>query len=151
MSCHGIIIAACATDNCGKTMALRSIWFYLKKNNAKVISEQEFNNQGGDKPGDVIAVLEYQGIRIGISSMGDPGIDQEKILDTFIKDHCRIILCACRTKGFTKKAINLLRGTWDVRFFYPAAYRFISIDTLWNELMLAIRMIKFADANHHEG
>ena len=126
------------------------ILLLLKKNEATVISEKISNHRVGGKPADVLAILEYQGIKIGISSKGDPGIEQDKILNIFIKNNCRIILCACRTQGLTKKPLDTLRNTWDIRFVYPAEYRFISIDTLWNELMLAIRLIKLTNVNLHD-
>ena len=141
---NGVIIVARATADCGKTTAIRSTLFYLKMRNAVVISEQEFNNQGPHKPGDVKAVIEYQGIKIGISSMGDPGTNQTEILDEFIKNGCRIIICACRIWGGTKDPIDALKDRWEIRYIHTASYGFISLDTMWNELMQAIRMIKFA-------
>ena len=143
---QGVIIAARATHDCGKTTAIRSIWFYLKKNHASVVSE-EFNSQGPNKPEDVRAVLEYRGVRIGISSMGDPGIDQTGILDEFAKDGCRIVICACRIWGGTKDPIDALASNWDIRYIHPADYGFISADAIWRELMTAIRLIKLVDRN----
>lgn len=141
---NGVIIAARATKDCGKTTAIRSIWFYLKKRNAKVISEKEYDNQEPGKPGDVQAVLEYQGIKIGISSMGDPGIEQAEILDEFTKVDCRIIICACRTWGQTKDPIDALANSWDIRYIRDtdSGYGFISIDQMWDELMRAIHLMK---------
>lgn len=140
---NGVIIAARATADCGKTTAIRSILFYLKKCNATVIFEKEFDNQGPNKPGDVKAIIEYQGIKIGISSMGDPGTNQTEILDEFIKKGCRIIICACRIWGGTKDPIDALKDSWEIRYIPTADYGYISIDRMWDELMLAIRMVKF--------
>lgn len=141
---NGVIIAARATHDCGKTTAIRSIWFYLKQNNASVVSEN-FHSQGPGKPEDVQAVLEYKGVRIGISSMGDPGIDQTGILDEFVKKGCRIVTCACRIWGGTKEPIDALADNWDIRYIHPADYGFISADAIWRELMTAIRLIKLVD------
>ena len=140
----GVIIAARATYDRGKTTAIRSIWFYLKKNSAAVVSEK-FNSQGPGKPEDVQAILEYAGVRIGISSMGDPGINQTGILDEFAKNGCRIIICACRIWGGTKEPIDALANDWDIRYIHPANHGYISADAIWNELMTAIRLIKLVD------
>ena len=143
---NGVIIVAKASANCGKTTAIHSIWFYLKKCGAVELLEPECFVFGADKSEDVKAVLAYQGIRIGISSMGDPGIDQSAILDDFIKQDCRIIICACRTKGSTLDPIVALKDAWDIRYIRETAsgYGFISIDQIWGELMLAIRLIKLS-------
>ena len=143
---NGVIIAAKATYDCGKTTALRSIWFYLKKGGAIEIGEPKFYPQGSEKPEDVEAVLEYAGVRIGLSSRGDPGINQTEILKEFIDKDCKIIICACRIKGDTKDPIDALKGSWEIRYIPMADYGYISIDRMWNELMMAIRIIKFTRA-----
>lgn len=144
MALNGVIIVARATGDCGKTTSIRSVWTFLKRTGASVIREELFDNQGPNKPGDVQAVLEYRGVKIGISSMGDPGTDQRKILDEFAKDGCRIIICACRTWGYTKDPIDALKNTWEIRYLGTADYGFISADTIWKEILLAIRVVNFA-------
>ena len=140
---NGMIIAAKATYDCGKTTAIRGIWLGLKKCGAKEISEPEFYSQGADKPKDVEAVLEYQDVRIGLSSRGDPGINQTAILERLINQGCQIIICACRMKGDTKDPISALKDHWEISYRPTASYGLISVDDIWNELMTAIRIINF--------
>ena len=144
---NGVIIAAKATYDCGKTTAIRGIWLGLKKCGAREISGPDFYSQGADKPKDVKTILEYQGVKIGISSMGDPGINQPEILDEFIKQDCHIIICACRIWGGTKSPIDTLKASWEIRYVPTAVYGYISVDRIWDELMIAIRLIKFTYAN----
>ena len=144
---NGVIIAAKATYDCGKTTAIRGVWLGLKKCGAQEITEPKFYSQGTGQPQDVEAVIEYKGVKIGISSRGDPGINQAAILDDFIKAECRIIICACRMKGDTKAPIDALKDSWDIRYIHTAAYGYISVDTMWNELMQTIRIIKFVETN----
>ncbi|MBO4492632.1 MAG: hypothetical protein J5944_14885 [Lentisphaeria bacterium] len=140
MSYQGIIIAAKGTMNRGKTTAVLGVWEWLKSQGAQSIREpkKEYQNE---KPVDVNEILEYQGILIGISSKGDPGIDQEKILDDFIQAKCRIIVCACRTKLSTKEPIDALRETWSVRYFDPAEDGFIPQEAFLDAVKKAIHEV----------
>ena len=148
---NGIIIAAKATKDCGKTTAIRSILFYLtKRHNAKVMPHPDLNPDLNNKypgvPGDVSAILEYQNIKIGISSMGDSGPETKKLLDIFIKNDCNIIVCACHSWGATMAPIVALTDSWNIQYVYPVNHGFISIDQMWNELTQAIRLIKLVRA-----
>ena len=143
---NGVIIAAKATYDCGKTTAIRGIWLGLKKCGAQEISGPKFYSQGTSKPQDVEAVMEYKGVKIGISSRGDPGINQTAILDNLIKEKCRIIICACRMKGDTKAPIDALKDHWEIRYIPTAIHGYISVDNMWDELMVAIRLINFVTA-----
>ena len=142
MSYQGIIIAAKAAKDSGKTVAIRRVWTWLKEQKPAVIQEKIHEYHDSKKEDDVTAVLEYQGVRIGISSKGDPGIDQEGILNDFIKDGCRIIICACRTKGQTKDPIDALQNAWDIRYIVPAEDGFISKEDFLNAVKTAIRQLK---------
>ena len=77
MSAQGIIIAAKDAMNSGKTTAVLNAWEWLKEQRSDVIREEIHDVHDTGKPIDVTSVLEYQGVRIGISSKGDPGMDQE--------------------------------------------------------------------------
>ena len=141
MDCKGIIIAARGKHDTGKTTAVNHVLSWLVQNGAAVLKKDVIEYDGG-KTDDFSAVLEYQGIRIGISSMGDPGVEQEKILNGFIADGCRVILCACRTKGATKEPIVALRKCWDVYFIVPEDDGFIPKDELLVTVQKAVQSVK---------
>lgn len=142
MSYQGIIIAATAVGNSGKTTAIRGTWDALKSQGANVISEDIQKCRIPGKVGDVTGVLEYQGVRIGISSWGDPGINQKGILQDFIQAKCRIIICACRTWGQTKDPIDALQKSWVIRYLGPAKNGFVSRNDVENEVKKAVQEIK---------
>ena len=50
---NGVIIAAKATYDCGKTTAIRGVWLGLKKCGAQEITEPKFYSQGTGQPQDV--------------------------------------------------------------------------------------------------
>ena len=141
MSYQGIIIAAKAAKDSGKTVAIRRVWTWLKEQKSAVIQEKIHEYHDSKKEDDVTAVLEYQGVRIGISSKGDPGIDQEGILNDFIKDGCRIIICACRTRWTTKEPIDALQDSWRVYYVGPSEDGFISKEEMLEEIKMAVQKI----------
>ncbi len=141
MSAQGIIIVAKATKNSGKTVAVRGVWKWLKEQKSAVIQEEIHEYHDPKKQDDITAVFKYRGVRIGISSWGDPGMDQEGILNVFIQLECHIIVCACRTWGQTKDPIDALRDSWDVRYIGPAEDGFIPKDDFLNEVKKAIQEV----------
>ena len=50
----------------------------MKRAGATII--REVDNQGSNNPGDMLAALEYRGVKIGISSMGDREPIKQKYL-----------------------------------------------------------------------
>jgi len=142
MGGKGIIIAAKAAMNSGKTTAVLGVWEWLKEQKSDVIREEIHDVHDTGKLIDITSVLEYQGIRIGISSKGDPGMDQEGILNGFIQDKCHIIVCACRTKLSTKEPIDALQDTWDIRYIGPAEDGYICKEKFLDEVKDAIQEAK---------
>lgn len=141
MDCKGIIIAARGRHDTGKTTAVNHVLSWLEQNGAVVLKKDVIEYDGG-KTDDFSAVLEYQGIRIGISSMGDPGVEQEKILNGFIADGCRVIVCACRTWGQTRAPIDALQESWCIRYVVCAEDGFIPKDAFLDDVKKAIQGVK---------
>ena len=92
-----IVLVAKGKHDTGKTTAICQMKDFLLSIGAKVI-----NTYNAVSNNDVNMVVEYNGIKIGISSAGDPGLNQKEILTVFIEMNCNIIICACRTRGSTK-------------------------------------------------
>ncbi len=55
--------------------------------------------------GDIKVIIQLKSIKVGIESQGDPNSRQPKSIDDFIKAQCDIIICTCRTKNDTKRAV----------------------------------------------
>lgn len=51
--------------------------------------------------GDLCAVLIIHGVKVGITSQGDPWSNQKWWLDELLNEECDIILAACRYSGVT--------------------------------------------------
>lgn len=51
--------------------------------------------------GDIKAIVEVEGVRVGIESQGDPDSRMMQSMNDFMAKECQIIVTACRTKGDT--------------------------------------------------
>lgn len=57
------------------------------------------------------AILQINGVRVGIDSMGDPGFARPaESFEMFRQNDCRVILCACRSRGETRDLVENLRN-----------------------------------------
>lgn len=88
------IIANYGDWNLGKT---ESIILAYKKLREVAASDTVLHT---DKD-DVCAVLEINGVKVGICSQGDPRSCQKGWMETLVANRCTIILAACRHYGAT--------------------------------------------------
>lgn len=82
------------SSNQGKTSSIRRVFELLREKypDVDIINESE---------GEALAIFTIRGIRIGIETQGDPGSRMFGSLDMFERLDCQIIVCACRTRGYT--------------------------------------------------
>lgn len=59
---------------------------------------------------DVCAMMEINGVKVGICSQGDPRSCQKGWMETLVKEECTIILAACRPLGATVTIIENYRA-----------------------------------------
>lgn len=128
-----IILVAKGKYDTGKTTAICQLKEFLLSEGAKTI-----NTYKAVSNHDINMIVEYNGIKIGISSAGDPGLNQKEILTVFIEMHCDIIICACRTRGTTKDEIFECFDAEKIKFFLPGADGFISFEEMKEGLITAI-------------
>lgn len=66
--------------------------------------------------GDIKAIIEVKGIKVGIESQGDPKSRMPQSMDDFVAAGCDIIVTACRTKWATydKVDIDLRSNGYDI-------------------------------------
>ena len=78
---------------------------------------------------DVLVVLTYKGVNIGIESQGDPNsrMITKKTLKGLAKKECQIIICASRTSGGTVKEM------WEVATNFD--YRVIRMSSIWSNTL----------------
>lgn len=81
----------------------------MKNYGAVVEDEKSLEN------GDVQVVLHYKGKEIGITTQGDPVQPYFESLDYLVEKNCEIIVCGCRTSGYTyEKVVGLQEHGYDI-------------------------------------
>ena len=73
------------------------------------------------KESDICAINNLSnGKKIGIESLGDPGSEQPEWIDYLVENNCDVIVCACRTKGYTVETVeNLANYDYDTVWMSP--------------------------------
>lgn len=96
-----LIIANYGSANKGKSSTIKEVF--------KLLSLRYPENVTIYYPlesGDVKAIVEVQGVLIGIESQGDPNSRLRQSLNDFKEANCQIIVASCRTFGDTANAID---------------------------------------------
>lgn len=74
--------------------------------------------------GDFSLIVEINGIRIGITSQGDPGTNlRNRLINLVTTDNCDIILCSCRTRGETVAAVENIENTYGFQTIWTSTYQ----------------------------
>lgn len=96
------IIAVEGTANIGKSSVIREFrqQLHASKHSIEYL-ESDFTKKGGD----FTEIFTIDGVRMGIVSEGDPGYGLKENLIKMTSLDCKIILCACRTKGETRNNV----------------------------------------------
>jgi hypothetical protein len=93
--------------------------------------------RGLDLSGDILTVAEFNGVKIGFESQGDPGsrIISEDTLrqladSKFGEDigDCDIIVCATRTEGATVKKVDEIADAYDYHTLWISSFYSPSLD-----------------------
>lgn len=104
------IVALKGRENKGKSETLRIL---IQKIREKYPSVSYIPYEKDDK--DEKCVFDnLNGLKIGVETQGDPGYRQPQSLQDFAQMKCDVIICACRTKGNTVKAIELYRNDYEI-------------------------------------
>lgn len=116
-------IAVWGTAGIGKTSTIRRVFDKL--------------NIEGQKPDktiglDICAIINLSnGKKIGIESLGDPTSAQPEWIDYLVRNHCDIIVCACRTKGDTVEIVtNLANHDYNTVWISPFTNNSLGTDVL---------------------
>lgn len=107
-----IAIAVWGTAGIGKTSTIRRVFDRLN------VEGKEPDKTIGQ---DICTIINLNnGKKIGIASLGDPCPDQPKWIDYLVRNHCDVIVCACRTKGNTVDTIlNLVNYDYNMVWMSP--------------------------------
>jgi hypothetical protein len=66
---------------------------------------------------DVRVVLMIDDVKIGIEGQGDPNARLKESLELFVREECRVIVCATRTYGMTVEWVKQLMDRHEVIWF----------------------------------
>jgi hypothetical protein len=101
------IIANYGDWDMGKTESINLAYIKLQK----VATHHEILHTDKD---DVCALLEINGVKVGICSQGDPRSCQKGWMKTLVSKDCSIILAACRHYGATVDVIESYKPTYRI-------------------------------------
>ena len=106
------IIANYGESNVGKTSSIKLVYNMLHQiiadENCRDLHSPEENN------GDLCAILTINGVKVGISSLGDECKEHAEWLDELVGNECEIILAACQPTGKTEKKIESLQADYRI-------------------------------------
>lgn len=110
----------------GKSGSIAEAYKLLLKKGATVSASVEqiggFPNPSTDD-NEIVAVLDYKGLRIGVESQGDPYGRQFETLKEMGRIGCNVIVCASRTKGGTCDFVHKIASrkydlVWFSNFYF---------------------------------
>jgi predicted kinase len=106
------LIALRGVANSGKSTTVKRVFGSLKsRHKDAVMNHGKFGR-------DFRVVLTIKRVvKIGIESMGDPNSRLAASLELFVKEGCKVIICATRTRGQTVDAVNNLAKRYEVTWF----------------------------------
>ena len=115
-----LVIANRGAAQIGKSSSIKAVYQLMKDKGHKLLVEEW---QGGD----IKAIFEIDGVKVGIESQGDPDSGMEPTMEAFVKENCEIIVTACRTKSFTYEKVTDYLGKengyeilWAAHYVYRA-------------------------------
>lgn len=117
-----LVIANRGAGSIGKSSAIKAVYQLLKDKGYKVEDEVW---QGGD----IKAIFDINGVKVGISSQGDPNSCMKGNKDDFVKKECQIIVTACRMKSDTyHKVLDYLGEDNDYDIIWYGHYVYQVLD-----------------------
>lgn len=117
-----LVIADRGARAIGKSAAVREVFYQLRREYEPKLEEWQYEKDEGD----IKAIFEIDGVKVGIESQGDPGYDMEKTMDEFVEKYkCDIIVTACRPRGTTyhKVSIDLRNRRYDILWYAHYVYQ----------------------------
>ena len=129
-----LVIANRGVGQIGKSASILAVYHLLKERGFKTILETwqyEYEN------GDIKAIFDINGVKVGIESQGDPGCDMEDSMEEFVAKGCEIIVAACRTRSDTFEKVRDYLGAennydilWCAHYVYQGGDAIVIRETL---------------------
>ena len=129
-----LVVANRGVGQIGKSASILAVYHLLKDRGFKTILETwqyEYEN------GDIKAIFDINGVKVGIESQGDPNCEMEDAMEEFVAEGCEIIVTACRTKSATYEKVRDYLGAknnydilWCAHYVYHGVGADVVKDTL---------------------
>ena len=133
-----VVIANWGGEKQGKSDSVKRVFYLLKDKYAS----QVFCDRG-----DIKAIVEIKGHKVGIESQGDPGSRLFGSIDDFMAEGCVIIVCACRSWGKTAaKVASLKEEGYEVIWTQNDRTNTEELHPFLNQLY-AEKVVKFIEAS----
>lgn len=111
-----LLVAVSGAANTGKTTTIKRVYELIEKKYKP--TERPLTPPFWGQ--EIRYIFTIKGIKIGIVSLGDPSNKPRKnlkyFLEYFARKECRIIICACRTKGSTHQAVDHMKQKYRVNW-----------------------------------
>jgi len=133
------IIVDYGAGEIGKSSAIKEVYEEIKRVYPNLIRLRP--TRGG---GDINALININGVIIGIESEGDPNSRMYDSLDNFLICKCDIIIATCRTKGDTIEKVRDFEKLHNYRLIYAQHYFNCSLSFKLNKLY-AKSIVKIID------
>lgn len=138
------IIAFTNKGNCGKTTTLKMLYGLL----AADFDFSQFYFYKENDVGDISAMFEYKGKKLGLTTLGDSENDLKRPFVAFKRESCDLIVCACRSRDTQNGANNYIKSqskeiTWIKKAYIETWHENFNWDSIHNELnMLQAKALK---------
>jgi Cdc6-like AAA superfamily ATPase len=110
----GTLLAIRGTANTGKTTTVKMVYESIRQKYRDLEETRIVPPRWGKE---IRVILNINKIKIGIETHGDPNSTLEESLTIFAKRKCKVIICACRTRGRTREAVSEMAPKYRVKWF----------------------------------
>ncbi len=123
------VIVDSGGGNIGKSSAIKQVYEEIKRRYPQLLKLRP--TTGGE---DINALLNINGVIVGIESQGDPNSRMYDSLKDFVAQNCDIIVCTCRTKSDTIASVRELESNHGYRLIFAQHYINASVKDYLNVL-----------------
>ena len=140
------IIALHGKGGCGKTTVLRYLYHLLTGDFN--YSQFYFYRENKEKINDISAMFEFNGKKLGLTTLGDSEKDLKRPFEVFQKENCNLVVCAVRSRDTKNGANSFLKAqskeiTWIKKAYIDTYHAKCDLNETYKELnMLQAKVLK---------
>lgn len=108
------MIAVQGVANVGKSTSIRYAYDLLRESHSTETFESILDH------GDIDVVITIKGIKVGITSKGDPSTGLSDRLTKLVDKGCKVIICSARTSGDTDLTVKKFSKQYWIKWIYKS-------------------------------